>query len=85
MVGVRWRDSLSFSFPVLASGKGTTENWTVSVLGRDTTTVPAGHFETWRVEMRSGQNRSTFHVTRTAPYRMVRMTNGPMFEVQLVR
>ena len=85
MVGVHWRDSLSLSFPVLASGKGTTENWSVTVLGRDTTTVPAGHFETWRVEMKSGRNRSIFHVTRNAPYRMVRIANGPMFEMQLVK
>ncbi len=84
LVGVRWRDSLAFAFPVLASGKGTTDRWSVQVMGRDTTTVPAGHFETWRVEMKSGQSRSIVHVTRNAPYRVVRLQNGPAFEVQLV-
>lgn len=84
LVGVRWHDSLAFSFPVLASGKGTTNLWSVQVMGRDTTTVPAGHFETWRVEMKSGQSRSIVHVTRNAPYRVVRMQNGPAFEMRLV-
>jgi hypothetical protein len=84
LAGVRWRDSLAFAFPVLASGKGTTDLWSVQVMGRDTTTVPAGHFETWRVEMKSGQSRSIVHVTRNAPFRVVRMQNGPAFEMQLV-
>ncbi len=85
LVGVRWRDSLAFSFPVLASGKGTTTPWSLRVLGRDTTTVPAGHFETWRVEMQSGQRRSIVHVTRDPPYRIIRFQNGAAFDVKLVR
>jgi hypothetical protein len=84
LVGVRWRDSLTFAFPVLASGKGTTDIWSVRVLGQETITVPAGEFDTWKVEMQSGQSRSIVHVTRSAPYRMVRMQNGPAFEVVLV-
>jgi hypothetical protein len=84
LVGVRWRDSLEVSFPVLTSGKGQTAHWSVRVLGRDTTTVPAGRFDTWRVEMQTGGSRSIVHVTREAPYRIVRLQNGPAFDIQLV-
>lgn len=85
LVGVRWRDSLAFAFPVLASGKGTTDHWSVRVLGQETTTVPAGTFDTWKVEMQSGRSRSMVYVTRGAPYRIVRVQNGPVFEVLLVK
>jgi hypothetical protein len=81
---VRWRDSLALSFPVIASGKGTTSAWTLRVLGADTTTVPAGHFSTWRFEMRAGRSRTEVHVTRSAPYRVVRIRNGPVFEMLLL-
>jgi hypothetical protein len=81
---VRWRDSLAVAFPVIASGKGTTSSWTLRVLGADTTTVPAGHFATWRVEMQAGRSRTEVHVTRSAPYRVVRIRNGPVFEMLLL-
>ncbi len=82
---VRWRDSLWLVIPVLASGKGTIDAWQLRVLGADTTTVPAGHFDTWRVEMRAERSRSTVHVSRAAPHRVVRIILGPAFEMQLVR
>jgi len=83
MSAVRWRDSLSITFPVLASGSGIVDLWSLRVIGADSTTVPAGHFDTWKVEMRASRSRMLFHVTRAAPYRVVRMINGPAFEMQL--
>ncbi|MES3036191.1 MAG: hypothetical protein V4813_19470 [Gemmatimonadota bacterium] len=82
---VRWRDSLAFSFPVLASGKGTVADFTLRTLGKESVTVPAGQFDTWRVELQMERARMIANVTTAAPYRVVRMSNGPAFEMQLVK
>ena len=41
MSAVRWRDSLSITFPVIASGSGIVEPWSLRLLGANSTTVPA--------------------------------------------
>ncbi|HYW49524.1 MAG TPA: DUF3108 domain-containing protein [Gemmatimonadaceae bacterium] len=82
---VRWSDGLSITFPVLSSGKGTVAQYTLRTLGSETITVPAGTFETWRVELVAENAAVTANVTKAAPYRVVRMQNGPAFEVQLVK
>lgn len=82
---VRWRDTLDIAFPVLASGKGTVSQFTVRTLGKETVTVPAGQFDTWRVEVRMERSRMIANVTSAAPYRIVRLSNGPAFEMQLVK
>ncbi len=82
---VRWRDSLDITFPVFSSGKGTTSNQRITVTGTEHVTVPAGQFDTWRVELRAERSRMIANVTRTAPYRIVRMRNGPAFDVQLLK
>lgn len=82
---VRWRDSLNFSFPVFASGKGTVSDQKLRVLGSETVTVPAGQFDTWRVEMRAGRSVMFMHITKAAPYRVVKMSNGPAFEMHLIK
>lgn len=82
---VRWRDGFAASFPVLLSGKGTADEFSTRVLGAEQVTVPAGQFDTWRVELRMSQSRMIANITTAAPYRIVRMSNGPMFEMQLVR
>ena len=82
---VRWHDGFSASFPVLASGKGTVAEFSVRTLGTEQITVPAGQFDTWRVELQMAQGRMVANITTAAPYRIVRMSNGPTFEMQLVR
>ena len=82
---VRWREGLEFTFPVLASGKGTVSNFAVKVLDSERVTVPAGDFDTWRVQLTMDRSRMAANVTKAAPYRVVRMSNGPIFEVQLVK
>jgi len=86
LVALRWRESLDIRFPVLASGKGTIMTYRIRVLGADTNTVPAGTFDTWRVELTTGQSTLLMHVTRTLPHRIVRMTSaGTPFDIQLVK
>lgn len=82
---VRWRDGFEIAFPVLASGKGTVSPFTLRAVGKETISVPAGQFETWRVELQMNNTRMIANVTTTAPYRTVRMSNGPAFEMQLVK
>ena len=82
---VRWRDSLTFTAPVFSSGKGTVDQYEFRVLGAESVTTPAGQFDTWRIEQRAGRSLVFVNVTRTAPYRVVRMSNGPAFEMLLVR
>lgn len=82
---VRWQDGLQVTFPVLASGKGTISPFILRALGRETVSVPAGQFETWRVELQMDRARVIANVTTEAPYRVVRISNGPAFEMQLVR
>ena len=82
---VRWRDGFAASFPVLLSGKGTVTDFSVRTLGLEHVTIPAGQFDTWRVELQMGQARMVANVTTAAPYRIVRMSNGPAFEMQLIR
>jgi hypothetical protein len=84
LVAVRWREGLTFSTPMLTSGKGTIEPCRLAVLASDSVTVPAGTFDTWRVEMRMGRSTTLVDVTRQAPYRIVRIRNGPAFEMLLL-
>ena len=83
---IRWREGLTFTIPVLASGKGTTETYTASVVDRRTTTVPAGTFEVWRVALAGGRYVLEADVTAAAPYRVVRFgPRGAPMSAQLVR
>jgi hypothetical protein len=85
LVAVRWRDSLTIATPMLTSGKGTIENTQLRVIAPDRVTVPAGTFDTWRVEMKMGRSTSLVDITRDAPYRIVRVRLGPQFEMQLLK
>ena len=82
---VRWQEGLDIAFPVFSSGKGTVADYRLRVLGTETTVVPGGSFDTWRIELRLERSATIVNVTRSEPYRVVRMSNGPAFEVQLVK
>lgn len=82
---IAWREGLTFTIPVLSSGKGTIETYTASVTGRMTSTVPAGAFEVWRVAMAGGRYVLEADITTTAPYRVVRFgPRGAPMSSQLV-
>ncbi len=49
---------------------------TVRVKGKETVSVPAGEFETWRVELDFGQGKQTVWYAVEAPYTMVQYDNG---------
>ncbi|MDZ7630799.1 MAG: DUF3108 domain-containing protein [Gemmatimonadaceae bacterium] len=85
LAAVRYRDSLDITFPVLSSGKGTMSEHRLRVVGSETVSTPAGKFETWRVELRAERSVVFANVTRQAPYRVVRISNGPAFEMLLLK
>ncbi|AMW06085.1 hypothetical protein [Gemmatimonas phototrophica] len=78
LAAVRWREGLDLRVPVLTSGKGTVAEYRLRVLRADTVTVPAGHFDVWRIEQQAERSMVTLFVTRTAPYRLVRMQESGM-------
>lgn len=83
---IRWGEGVTMTIPVLSSGKGTIAPFTATVTGQGTTTVPAGTFETWRITLDGGQYAVLAEVTRSAPYRVVRLSpRGSPMDIQLVR
>lgn len=85
MAAIRWRDGLSFTAPVFSSGRGTITEYSFRVVGPESVTVPAGQFQTWRIEQRAQRSVTFVNVTTTQPYRIIRVSNGPVFEMLLVK
>ncbi|QJR36618.1 hypothetical protein [Gemmatimonas groenlandica] len=86
LTALRWRESLDIRFPVFTSGKATIVTYRLRVLGADTVTVPAGTFDSWRAELAIGSSTLSLHITRAAPYRILRMTSvGTPFDIQLAK
>jgi hypothetical protein len=86
LAAVSWSEGREIAFPVIASGKGTLSIYRVRVVGADTVTVPAGHFGTWRIELTAESTSVVMHVSRAAPFRIVRMQpKGAPFDIQLVK
>ncbi len=83
---IKWSEGLAFSIPVLSSGKGTIDTFSVSVTGKGTSIVPAGTFETWRITLAGSTYALLAEVTTTAPYRVVRLSpKGSPMDIQLVK
>lgn len=85
LAAVRWHEGLDLRVPVLSSGKGTVAEYRLRVVRADTVTVPAGHFEVWRIEQQAANTMVTLFVTRVAPYQLVRLQqNGTPLDIVLV-
>jgi hypothetical protein len=69
---------------VFSSGRGVTTDMTIAALGEERVTVPAGTFDTWKLEVR-GTPTVHFYVTKAAPYILVKMAvqNSPLEMVRL--
>ncbi len=75
-------DTDGFTLRVLTTG-GTIQPMTASVAGEETVTVPAGEFETYRIDL-EGQQAMTVWVTKTAPHIVVkREITGQPVEIVL--
>ncbi|MBX9929485.1 MAG: insulinase family protein, partial [Gemmatimonadaceae bacterium] len=57
---------------VFQSGKGALSPQTVSVVGEESVTVPAGTFESWKLELTGGEAPVTMWVSKATPRRIVK-------------
>jgi hypothetical protein len=65
----------SFTIPVFSSGQGTTTMMTAKVVGAESVTVPAGTFDTWKLEISGGPVPVQFWVSKAQP-RVVKLGFG---------
>jgi hypothetical protein len=66
------REGMSMELPVANIQSGTVENVTITVIGREEITVPAGTFDTWRVRV-EGSEAQTLWARMAAPHLVVQL------------
>ena len=69
---IDWTESTDVVVPVFHSGRNTTAEMRLHVTGTESVTVPAGTFDTFRVET-TGDSPLVLFVERAAPHRLVRV------------
>lgn len=69
----RWAEGAKFTVSVFSSGKGVVRTITLAVVGSETVTVPAGTFETWKVDQTGGEGTITLNISKDAAKRVVRI------------
>ncbi|MDQ6885941.1 MAG: insulinase family protein [Gemmatimonadota bacterium] len=83
---LQWAPGAKWTIPVFQAGKGTIAQLTLSVVGEESVTVPAGTFESYRTEMAGGDQPITFWVSKSQPHRLVKLAFvGAPIEVVLVK
>ncbi len=79
-------EGASWSVSMFSSGQNRVVPITLTVAAREAVEVPAGRFDTWRVEVSGAAAPLAFAVTAAAPRRVVRVqVVGAPFEFVLVR
>lgn len=71
---IRWASGARLTVPVFQSGKGVQTQLTFSVVGEEKLTVPAGEFETYKVDLAGGEQPATFYISKSQPHRLVKVT-----------
>ena len=69
----RWAADAKFTLNLFSAGKGTVEPITLTVVGSESVTVPAGTFETWKVEQKGGEAGATLFISKDAAHRLVKI------------
>ncbi len=72
VVALPWAAGKSQTVSVLVAGQNAVVPITLTASGPETVTVPAGTFQTFRVDQTGGQAPVSYFVTTAAPYRLVR-------------
>ncbi len=81
----RWADKATFTVNVFAAGKGTVEPIKLAVVGSESVTVPAGTFDTWKIEQTGGESSSVYYVDKQSK-RLVRIAPvGQPIELRLAK
>jgi hypothetical protein len=79
-------EGVGFRITLFASGKGEPLTLKARNTGSAKVTVPAGTFDTWKVELTGGPMPVTMFVSKTQPRRVVRVAlEGSPVEFQLVK
>lgn len=79
-------EGASWSVTMFSSGQNRLVPITLTVAAREAVDVPAGRFDTWRVEVSGSQAPMAFSVTAAAPRRVVRVqVIGAPFEFVLLK
>ncbi|MDH3458690.1 MAG: insulinase family protein, partial [Gemmatimonadota bacterium] len=66
-------EGAAFTVNVFESSEGSAKPYTLTVLGTESVTVPAGTFDTFKVESSGGAQPFVFYVTRETPRRLVKI------------
>jgi hypothetical protein len=81
----RWANNATFTVNVFNAGKGTVEPITLTVVGSESVTVPAGTFDSWKIEQKGGEAAVVFYLAK-APKRLVKISPvGQPIELQLAK
>ncbi|MGZ8455664.1 MAG: insulinase family protein [Gemmatirosa sp.] len=82
---LRWAPGAKHVVNVFSAGKGTATPMTLTVSGTEQITVPAGAFETFRIDQTGGEQPVSYFVTTAAPHRLVRIVVGGQIELVLAK
>jgi len=83
---MRWQPDAKFTINVFSPGKGTVSPVTLSVVGSESVTVPAGTFDTWKIEQKGGEGSVMLFVAKNAEQRLVKIAPvGQPIELQLAK
>jgi zinc protease len=81
-----WSKTAAFTLPIFSPGEGVAKTFNLKVTGTQSTTVPAGTFDTYVIEMTGGQVPLMIYMTTAQPYRVVKSAPvGPPIEIVLVK
>ncbi len=83
---LKWAAGAKFTVPVFQSSKGSATNYTLTVNAEESVTVPAGTFDTFKVDVTGGDQPSTFWIEKAPSHRVVKLTIvGAPIEMLLVK
>lgn len=81
-----WTENSVFTLNTFNAGKGTIDAIVLTVVGSETVTVPAGTFETWKVEQKSPAATVALFLSKDAAHRLVKIApSGQPVELVLAK
>jgi predicted Zn-dependent peptidase len=84
--GLKWAPNAKFTVSSFDASSGATRQLTLSVVGTESITVPAGTFSVYRVSITGGEQPAAMFVTTAAPFRLVKTSlTGQPVEFVLVK
>lgn len=83
---LRWAPGAKHSVTAFGASDAAPKTFTMTVAGEEQLTVPAGTFAAWKLDVTGGQLPTTFHITKDAPHRVLKIAPvGQPIEIVLVK